>query len=250
MPDQPVRRSVLLSSCLAAALAISGCDGSTEASDESIFTVTGSSGAPPAALQASLVGKAQLGMGAPGDGMTSGDPSSIQIGMYALWISPHADCSEAVLVQDYGSSAAVKDFTTDPVLFTSEAEPGSYECVAMKMSDVIGFSSAQSFGTCETEMAYTQDIYREGESDWKDIDMVSVVGHGTDETPQDDGVTVVMTTDTTAAMARGFSPDQIVELLSPLSVPAASTFYWNGAGSVTTEDGRPCGLEPGHPAFR
>lgn len=58
-----------------------------------------------------------------------------------------------------------------------------------------------------------------------------------------------MTTNPEAVVAAGFSGHQSVPLESPLVVPAQSTFYWNGEGSVTTEDGRPCGLQPGQPAF-
>lgn len=59
----------------------------------------------------------------------------------------------------------------------------------------------------------------------------------------------MITTDTTAAIAPGFSSNQTIALASPLVVPGQSTFYWNGQGSVTTVDGFPCGLQPGQPAF-
>lgn len=85
---------------------------------------------------------------------------------------------------------------------------------------------------------------------WKDVDLNPITGHGSDEVPVNDGVTVVLTTDTTAAIARGFSGNQVVQLASALTVPSSSTFYWNGGGSVTTEDGRPCGLMPGRPTFQ
>ena len=117
------------------------------------------------------------------------------------------------------------------------------------MSDAIGFKSGTTFGTCTADTQYWQDIYRDGESDWLDVDLNPIVGHGSDDTPVDDQVTTVITTDTTAVIARGFSTHQVIPLQSPLVVPGASTFYWNGQGSVTTGDGRPCGLEPGVPAF-
>ena len=139
---------------------------------------------------------------------------------------------------------------TRPPLFSAEAAEATYECVIIRMSDVIGFESASSFGTCEANVAYEQDIYREGQTDWKDADLNPIIGTGTDAVPSNDHVAVVMTTDPTAAIGRGFSSNQVIALASPLVVPGQSTFYWNGQGSVTTEPGYPCGLQPGAPAFQ
>jgi hypothetical protein len=69
-------------------------------------------------------------------------------------------------------------------------------------------------------------------------------------TSSNDHVALVMTTDTTAAIGRGFSSNQVITLASPLVVPGQSTFYWKGQGSVMTEPGYPCGLQPGAPAFQ
>jgi hypothetical protein len=169
--------------------------------------------------------------------------------MYALWISSNADCSAPTLVQDYGDAGEVKDLVQNPVLFSAEAADATYECVIIRMSDVIGFESASSFGTCEANVAYETDIYREGQTDWKDADLNPIIGTGTDSVPSNDHVALVMTTDTTAAIGRGFSGNQVIALASPLVVPGQSTFYWNGQGSVTSEPGYPCGLQPGAPAF-
>jgi hypothetical protein len=179
----------------------------------------------------------------------TGDPASVRIGMYALWISPNGDCSSPVLVQDYGSTGSVKDFVQSPVLFSADATEGTYQCLIIRMSDVVGFTPATTFGNCTAGTDYEQDIYREGESDWKDADLNPIIGTGTDQTPSNDRISLLITTDTTAALTRGFSPHQILLLASPLAVPAASTFYWNGEGSVSSEGSFPCGLNPGQPAF-
>lgn len=172
--------------------------------------------------------------------------------MYALYVSHNADCSDYTTVADHGTTADYKDFASNPTLFEGSPEDGTYSCVALRMSDVIRFSPATSFGTCVAGTEYQQDIYRSDSDDtrWKDIDLNEVVGTGSDEAPVDDHVTLVMTTDTTAAIARGFSPNQIVALGSPLVAPGSNTFYWGAEGSVSTADGRPCGLEKGRPAFR
>jgi hypothetical protein len=171
------------------------------------------------------------------------------MGMYTLWISSNGDCSAATLVQDYGQPGEVKDLVQNPVLFSTDAAAGTYECVIIRMSDVVNFESASSFGNCAVNVAYEMDIYREGQSDWKDVDLNPIIGTGTDEAPINDRVTLVITTDTTAAIARGFSGNQTIALASPLVVPGQSTFYWNGQGSVTSVDAYPCGLQPGRPAF-
>ena len=223
--------------CLPFLLAAAACSGEGTIGSTPSLTVTGSAGAPPALFSnASFV--------------TSGDPSAVRIGMYALWISSNGDCSSPTLVQDYGDAGEVKDLVQNPVLFSAEAAAATYECVIIRMSDVVGFESASSFGTCEANVAYEQDIYREGQTDWKDADLNPIIGTGTDSVPSNDHVALVMTTDTTAAIARGFSSNQVIALASPLVVPGQSTFYWNGQGSVTTEPGYPCGLQPGAPAFQ
>jgi hypothetical protein len=183
-----------------------------------------------------------------------GDPSSIKIGLYALWISQNADCSNAVLVQDNGSTAEYKDFVAKPTLFTGSPAAGSYSCVAIKMSDVIKFESATAFGECATDTEYANDIYREDNSGdpsgvFKDIDLNPITASGTDAQPVDDHVTIVMTRDPEAAIARGFSPNQVIPLGSNLVVPGSSTFVWGGAGTVRTAPGQGCGLEPGSPSF-
>lgn len=231
-------------SFFAAALACAAsaaCSQNPAASDPTL-TVHGSAGSAPAAapLRASRVVQ--------GVAIATGDPTSLRVKMYALYISPNADCSAMELVQDYGTSAAYKDLVQNPLLFSTSASSGSYECVAMRMSDVIEFTPATTFSTCTAGTEYTRDVYREGESDWKDVDLNTVVGSGTLDDPVDDHATIFMTTNPTAAIGRGISENQVIPLGSALVIPAATTFYWNGDGTVQDEDGR-CSILPGSPSF-
>lgn len=227
--DRTMSRAFLLS--LTAALT-AACSSASSPSSE--FVVRGSAGAPPA----------------PGAALVAtGDPAALRIGMYALYISPNADCSSPVLVQDYGATAVVKDFVGNPVLFSGSPAAGAYQCVALKMSDVIRVVPDSSFSVCVAGTEYAGDIYREGETDWKDVDLNPIIGSGTDSLPADDHVTIVMSRDTTAAIARGFSTNQTIPLSSDLIVPGQSTFYWNGQGTVTDEGGQ-CGVNPGQPSFQ
>lgn len=216
---------------LMCAVILAGCSSSSTDSGDSL-TVMGSAGSPAALRDP-----------------TSGDPASLLIGMYALYISPNADCSSPILVQDYGATASVKDFVNQPTLFSGSPDPGSYQCVAIKMSDVITVSPGTTFGNCHSGVLYPGDIYRDGETDWKDIDLNPITGTGTDAAPADDRVLLVLSRDTTAAIARGFSTHQVLDLGSDLVAPGQSTFYWHGEGTVVDAGGQ-CGVNPGHPSFQ
>ncbi len=226
-----MRRTV---SALAVLGSLAACAAGTD-SPSTLFTVHGSAGAPPVPFRASV--------------MSTGDPAALRIGVYALYISPNADCSSPVLVQDYGATASDKDFVAIPVLFTGSPAEGAYQCVAIKMSDVIRVVPDTSFGNCVAGTEYPGDIYRAGETDWKDVDLNQIIGTGTDTVPADDRVTIILTRDTTAAIARGFSTHQTLGLGSDLIVPGQATFYWNGQGTVTDAGGQ-CGVNPGNPSFQ
>jgi len=216
---------------------LASCSVSTTPSSD--FTVRGSAGAPPAPAHRASLAPPPL----------SGDPGALRIGLYALYISPNSDCSSPVLVQDYGATPSVKDFVNNPILFTGRPASGSYQCVAIKMSDVITVEPATSFGACVMGTEYAGDIYRAGDSSWKDIDLHTIIGTGTDSVPADDHVTLILTRDTTAAQLRGFDTHQVLQLGTDLIVPSQSTFYWNGQGTVMT-DGTSCGVNPGQPSFQ
>ncbi len=239
---------------IAGTVVLFGCsDSSTAPAPAATLTIMGSSSAPPALFR-NGAGRPSFSSADPPEGGLTGDPSSISLGMYALYISTNADCSGYITVVDHGTTVDYKDFAAEPILFEGSPADGTYNCVALRMSDVIRFQPATTFGGCVAGTDYQQDIYRSDsgdESAWKDIDLNDVVGTGTDSIPVDDHVTIVMTTDTAAAIARGFSPNQIVALGSALLVPGANTFYWGAAGSVSSADGQSwCGLEKGTPAFR
>jgi hypothetical protein len=222
------------------------CSDTVQAPSNTLTIKGAATAAPKAAATVSRTAAAYM---PPDSGLPTGDPASMTIGLYALYISPNADCSSPVLVSDNGTTAVQKDFVQTPVLFTGSPAAGTYKCVMLKMSDVLHMKPATSFGPCVTGTEYAGDIYRDGETDWKDPQLNQVVGHGTDSLPVDDHVTIFMTRDTSAAYARGISPHQTIALGSDLIVPGQSTFYWNGQGSVWSEHGM-CSLQPGQPEFK
>jgi len=70
-------------------------------------------------------------------GAVFGPAGSLTIKLYSLYISTNADCSSPQLVQDLGAAGVNKDFMTNPVLFEGTPTAGTYQCVMMKMSDVL-----------------------------------------------------------------------------------------------------------------
>lgn len=178
-----------------------------------------------------------------------GPASSLVLKLYQLHISANADCSSPVLVQDLGATGADRDFMAHPVLFSATPSTGTYQCVMFTMSDVLKVKTATTFGGCVAGTEYAGDIYREGESDWLDVNGNTVIGTGTEEVPVDSHVTIFFTRDPAAAMARGISEHQVVELQSSLIVPGQSTFVMNAANAVAT-DGVRCGLEKPEVSFQ
>lgn len=179
----------------------------------------------------------------------TGDPATFTLGMYAMWISQNDDCSAPVLVADYGSVSQPKQMLNGPILFAGSPPDGTYRCLVIKMSDVLAMTPATTFGDCVAGTNYSGDIYRDGDSSWVDVDGNMIIGTGTDSIPVDSKVTLFLTRDTVAAIARGTSPNQTLQLDSNLEVPSVSTFVWDGRGSVISGYGQ-CGLNPGRPSFQ
>ncbi|HNC98988.1 MAG TPA: hypothetical protein PKW90_22830, partial [Myxococcota bacterium] len=153
---------------LLATLALAlGCASSTDGGgNASLLTILGSAG---------LVGPLKA-IATP-----VGAPASMSITMYKLALSPNADCTGAVEVQDYGAGGQVKDFTASPTLFQAQVDPGSYPCVAINLSDVIGFRSDTDSLSCQTGVDYTIDVYRpESNEQWLDLNQDSITATGTD----------------------------------------------------------------------
>jgi hypothetical protein len=183
----------------------------------------------------------------------TGDPASVTMTLYAMWISPNTDCSSPVLVQEHGEGGVAKDLVQSPVLFSGSPASGSFSCILFKASDVISFAPSSSFPGCVQGTTYTQDIYRSDNTDstdfWRDVDLNPIAAHGTDSLPVNDHVTLILTRDTAAAIARGFSRNQTLTLGADLVVPSQSSFVWGGQGTVEAVNGAICGLEPGRPTF-
>jgi hypothetical protein len=236
---------------LAATLLVAAACSSDGVSPSTSLTISGSASAPPSAGVTSLIpgnifGRASMNI--PPE-MIVGDPSHVNIGMYALYLSPNEDCSAPVTVADNGNTAQVKDFAQHPVLFAGTPAAGTYKCVIFRMSDVVRFQSHTPSAHCAANTDYAIDIYRAPDTDWRDINVDTITATGSDASPSDDKVYLFASTDPSAVIARGMSSSQVLHLTGALTVPGSGTFYWDGTGSVT-DDGTACGMEPPELSFR
>lgn len=226
----------LVRSLCLTALALAGCTtANTPSGTGSLLTILGAS-SPSSALRSLWT--------------PVGGPASMSITMYDLYLSPNTDCSGATLVQSYGSAGVVKDFTASPTLFQADVAAGTYPCVAIHLSDVIGFTSANAGAVCQTGVQYWMDIYRPDQNDtWLDPSLVAIPVSGTDSAPSNDRPWIYFTTDTAAAMAAGYSHGQTIQLTNSLTVPSTVTFVWDATNAVG-EDAGLCGMNPGTPSFQ
>jgi hypothetical protein len=199
------------------------------------FVIRGSASAAPLALLASTSSSVRMV-----------DPSLFKVGFYRLYLSSNVDCSAPTLVHDYETRADF-DLVTGPTLFSATGVPtGSYSCLIMTLSDVLEFVPDSDVGPCVAGTTYHTDTYRAGESDWKDVSGAAITGSGTDASPVDNMVDVFFSTDPAAVIGRGYSANQVLTLGAPAVVPGTSTFYFDGSGAVTEEDGS-CRIVPGTP---
>ena len=237
---RPFRAPSAVLVTLLASFALAGCN-LAESGDDALI-IRGSAGSPAANAPE------RKPMGLP-PGASTGNPASISIDLYALYLGTSPDCTDLVLVDDYGATPNTVDLVDGPVLFSSNPPSGSYGCIAFRMSDLVRVRPATTFGSCEAGVEYTSDIYRDGQTDLLDVDGNSIIGHGSDDAPADDQVTIFLSRDPSAAEGHGWSTHQIIALGSDLVVPGTSTFYWNGDNTIVSTEGH-CGASPGQPAFQ
>jgi hypothetical protein len=181
-----------------------------------------------------------------------GPPSTWSVGFYGVSLSRNADCSGPfVTAFDSGGPARVVDMVTDPELFRATGLPvGTYPCVAFRISDVMEFQSANAGMVCTPGTTYRGDVYRAGGEDqpFRDLDLSVIPATGSEASPSDDRIIILFTTDPGAAIARGFAPNQVVQLTTPLQIPDRVTFSWDASNAVD-DDGAGCRLEPDAPAL-
>src|SRR6185436_17647901 len=124
----------------------------------------------------------------------AGSPTEFKITLYKIYISENADCSDPVLLTNYGSSGEQFDLFTNPTLFSGSPADGTYHCMILEFNDVMKFKADDEAVTahagCEdTDTEYSFDVYRDGEPDdglWLDIDGNAIDATGTPADPSND----------------------------------------------------------------
>jgi hypothetical protein len=185
--------------------------------------------------------------------MLPGTPTSVRTRMYKVYLSSNADCSSPALVQDKGAAADYQDITGRPTLFSATVTAGSYNCLAVKISDIMKFTAdtaaaAASGGVCVVGRENDFDILKveDPTENWYDVDTGgTVTGQGSYGGPVPQDVFLFISTNTAAVTAanRRVHVHQLVSLANPIVIKAsqatnaAFVFDFSNRMAVTT-DGR------------
>lgn len=184
----------------------------------------------------------------------SGSPTSLILQIYALYISPNADCTNAVRILNNGNTPQPVDVYAANTLFSGVVTANTYNCIAIEMSDVISYrvdaTAVTDHSECvSTSTTHTGDLYRDGESDdglWKNTIGTGIDATGSFSSPSADRIFTFATTSTSAAISGslGLHPNQLLDLTSPLVVPGSATFFADFTDGIEGNGGV-CAIEGG-----
>jgi hypothetical protein len=175
---------------------------------------------------------------------TYGSATSVKVTLYGMYISASTDCSDPVQVADFGASGSEFELFDEPTLIEDAVEPGTYPCIILETSDIIGFRPDQASedalaGICDTSTDYSFDAYRTGEPEtdqWIDLNGDPILSRGTVGDPVEDHLFLFASTDPAAAQANGESVYQAFTLDSALVVPGQTTFYIDASDRISAPD--------------
>jgi len=182
------------------------------------------------------------------------DASSLKLQVYAVMLSTSPLCTSPVTVFSSATPTEV-DFLNAPTLGSGNPPDGTYNCVIIKMSDLIKFTPSTSAGRCSASTQYTADVCRSdngGMTQAPDVAGASLCA-GTDPAPVADAVYLYLTTNASAGTGGGNTFMQPtgtgstngLNLTAPLVIAgtAKSKFVVNATGKVG-DDGVSCGMNP------
>mgnify|MGYP001826129165 CR=1 FL=1 len=212
----------------------------------------------------------------PEGGCVDCSPDLVGLKIEQLWLGEKADCSDVTKVVDKGAAAEYVEMTTGPTLIDNDVAPGTYNCLIIKMSDIIRFSpndiaETETIGVCLEAENYSHDIFRSNESGgdsefWYDAEAGALLqAEGTRQTAVNEDIVqsvfIYFVTDYTIpaggsadapeASVLGVNPDinphQLLALSSPVVVVESETtpgvFYFDFDNQVVVEDVTYCTLE-------
>jgi len=183
------------------------------------------------------------------------DASSLKLQVYSVMLSTSALCTSPVTVFSSATPTEV-DFLAAPTLGSGNPPDATYNCVIIKMSDLIKFTPSASAGLCTAGAQYTADVCRSdngGTTQAPDAVGAPTVCTGTDAAPVSDPVYLYLTTNATAGTGggntfmqpTGTSSANGLNLTAPLVLAgtARSKFVVNATGKVGS-DSVGCGMNP------
>lgn len=172
-----------------------------------------------------------------------GTPSFLQIRMFELWRATTSDCSGAVMLRSSGASPIANDFVAHRTVTLIAHATVTYRCIALVMEDVINFMSPVTTGPCTAGVMLQHDFYRAPDTDFRDMSLVPMVAHGSNATPVVDRVPILSAASPTATAARGFSPNQIIQLSNTAVVSGPLRLRIDVTNALVDEAGV-CSVQP------
>ena len=182
------------------------------------------------------------------------DASSLKLQVYSVMLSTSAQCTSPVTVFSSATATEV-DFLAAPTLGSGNPPDGTYQCVIIKMSDLIKFKPSASSGSCTAGTEYVADVCRSdngGTTHAPDAAGAMTSCTGTDAVPHVDPVYLYLTTNASAGSGGGtfvqptsISSSSGLNLTAPLIISgsAKSKFVVNATGKVSGSDVT-CGMNP------
>jgi hypothetical protein len=182
------------------------------------------------------------------------DANSLKLQVYSVMLSTSPQCTSPVTVFSSATATEV-DFLASPTLGSGNPPDATYNCVIIKMSDLIKFTPSASSGLCSAGAQYTADVCRSdngGMTQAPDAVGAPNACNGTDAAPVSDTVYLYLTTNPSAGAGgdtfmqpTGATSTNGLNLTAPLVIAGAakSKFIVNATGKVG-DDGVSCGMNP------
>ena len=183
------------------------------------------------------------------------DASSLKLQVYSVMLSTSPLCTSPVTVFSSPTPTEV-DFLASPTLGSGNPPDATYNCVVIKMSDIIKFTPSATSGLCTAGTQYAADVCRVdngGTTQAPDAVGAPTACMGTDTAPVSDPVYLYLTTNASAGTGGGntfmqptsTSSTNGLNLTAPLVIngTAKSKFVVNATGKVGS-DTVSCGMNP------
>lgn len=187
------------------------------------------------------------------------DPSSVKVKVFAMALSTNTDCSNPTVVFEDSAGREV-DMLQAPEIGSGDASDNTYECIIMKMSDIIKFTPASTEGSCTAGSENILDVCQTGATT-TNLDTGSATFNAavncTTSTTSEETVTLFLSTGATStsgnlnSFVQPTSSSNGLRLNGAFTVSGSSAaeFVVNGNGKVDGS-GATCQMEPPLFGFR